>query len=349
MHKLLLEDDKFESILCFTGQHPSLASEVLDQFDISPDYCCLVKNHNENLAFMISYLIKALQELVNKLRPDYILVQGDTLSSYCGSTIAFLNQIKLIHVEAGLRTYNKWAPFPEEVFRKINGILADIHFAPSIIAEQNLLNEGVKQKDIFQVGNTGVDALLSMVNKLETEKIGVGDKIKTQFQKNNEGQKLILVTLHRRESQVNYLESVIRNLKELSERKNVLIICPIHPNPKVTSIYNNIENTSNFKCIDPLKYSDFVWAMIKTDLIITDSGGIQEEAPYLGKPLLIAREQTERQEILNSKNCKFLNLDTLEDDIFQLLSLMDLKPFRPYGNGNASEKILKILKEEIGD
>lgn len=347
LHKLLLEHEKFEPIVCLSGQHTDLVDEVLQIFEITADYCCFMQSHNRVLAVSTSRLLLAFQDIVDEVKPDLIICQGDTLTSYCGSLISYYNKIKLVHVEAGLRTYNKYGPFPEEIFRKSNDHIADFHFAPSDLCVDNLIKEGVDSESIYNTGNTGIDALLYTKKMLDESKINVSDNLHSLVKAIKlRDRKLTLLTLHRRENQQGLIKDLVDYLNtNIVENTDVVFV--MHPNPQIKKALKDIVLREGFHWIPALPYHNFIWLMSNADLILTDSGGIQEEAPYLDKPVIVIRNETERHEIMTQSTNKLFDLRSLRKDVVELLRGTSKTNYKPYGNGDASKSIIKILESEL--
>lgn len=348
LHKLLLESEKFEPIVCLSGQHTDLVDEVMQIFEITADYCCLMQSHNRVLAASTSSLLLAFQDIVDDVKPDLVICQGDTLTSYCGSLISYYNKIKLVHVEAGLRTYNKYGPFPEEIFRKSNDNIADFHFAPSDLCVDNLIKEGVPRQSIHNTGNTGIDALLDIKEKLERNTIKVSNDLQKCISKiKKKERKIILLTLHRRENQSEVIRKIVQELNSGLVEDLADIVFVMHPNPEIKRALSDLTLSNCIHCLDALPYHEFVWIMLQSDLILTDSGGIQEEAPYLKKAVLVLRSDTERSELLPSGQSKLFDINFLRKDIIALLKKSEKAHIQPYGTGNASEKIVSILEKAL--
>jgi len=344
-HKLLLENEKFEPILCLTGQHTTLVSDVLDVFGLTPHYCCLLNSSFKSMADRMACLLVSIQEVIDLAKPELIAVQGDTLSSYCGAMVGFLNQIPVAHIEAGLRTNNKWSPYPEEIFRKFNDALADVHFAGSQNAVLNLKKEGIVDS-VFLTGNTGIDALVYMQTKLLNNEFGIPDylgNLIVKFKKDN--QKIIVLTLHRREGQLKLIPQVLEEINKIVDDIGCQIVFPVHTNPNIQKAIDKLELNDRIHCINNLVYHEFIWLMMQSDLILTDSGGIQEEAPYLGKPVIVLREVTERQEVVVLGTNKMYRQSHLQEDINEILNKNEDAIHKPYGNGKASIEIIKTLEE----
>jgi UDP-N-acetylglucosamine 2-epimerase (non-hydrolysing) len=297
--------EQFESLVCVTAQHREMLDQVLDAFEIKTDFDLNLMQENQKLPKLTADLLLSLDHLLGKVKPDWVLVQGDTTTTMTASLAAFYHGIHIGHIEAGLRTYNKNAPFPEEVNRRVTSVIADLHFAPTEQAKNNLLKEGVDAKRIFVTGNTVIDALLMMVEKQskpEAQKKWnhfFANKFSVTF---DNGRRQILVTGHRRESFGRGFENICNAIKEIARSYvDVEIIYPVHLNPNVQEPVRRIlNNTKRIHLIPPLDYEPFIYLMSKSYFILTDSGGIQEEAPSLGKPVLVMRETTERPEAVKS-------------------------------------------------
>ena len=344
LHKYLCEDDKFTAKLCSTGQHKELVSDVLQNFKIKADFEFEAMDYNSSMAAQMAYMLGALQKLVEEEMPHLIIVQGDTLTAYCGSQIAFLNKIKLVHVEAGLRTYNKWGPFPEDINRRYIDMVADLHCAPTHSAKENLISENVKPESIIITGNTGIDALKYISNSITQGTLNVDEKLKNEIDAlTSDGISVGLLTLHRRESTIETMLQMLQNIESAAEDNSLVIYFPMHPNPKFQAIIEEFKDSNIIRCIDALSYNIFVWIMNASNIILTDSGGIQEEAPALGKPLIILRQETERVELLDHSFCKLYNPNTISSDIKHLLNQKS-KPIEIYGDGMACQKIIDGIK-----
>lgn len=350
--KLKQQNQFFNTKVCLTAQHRQMLDQVLDFFEIKADYDLDLMKPNQNLHTLTADIITAIKPVYDEFKPDWVLVHGDTTTSTAAALAAFYSSAKVAHVEAGLRTFNKQAPFPEEMNRSITGRIADLHFAPTKTSKQNLLNEAVAKETISITGNTVIDALklgITKVNEQSSEIVNLKSIL-------NLNKKIILVTGHRRENFGDGFENICKALKTIAENNfdDVEIIYPVHLNPNVQNPVNKLlANQSNIKLIQPLNYEAFIWLMNKSYLIITDSGGVQEEAPSLGKPVLVMREVTERPEAVEAGTVLLVGTDTqkiiLETE--QLLhdanayALMSNK-HNPYGDGLACDRIITILKEE---
>ncbi len=329
-------------IICVTAQHREMLDQVLQQFDVKPDYDLNIMKQGQTLAEITTNALKGLEKVIKQAKPDIVLVHGDTTTTFAGALAAFYNNTKIGHLEAGLRTYNKFSPYPEEMNRQMVSCLADIHFAPTDKSKQNLIKEA-KSQNIYVTGNTAIDALkLTIREDYENLKID-------NFEENK---KIILLTSHRRENIGIPMENIFKAVKKIAdEYENVKIIYPIHKNPKVREIANKIFNENpKIKLIEPLDVVDFHNLMNKSYLILTDSGGIQEEAPALGKPVLVLRDTTERPEGIKAGTLKLVG--TNETEIYkQTKILLDnkeeyekmAKASNPYGDGLASKRIVEAI------
>lgn len=358
--KLEENKDLFESIICVTAQHRQMLDQVLDLFEIKPDYDLNIMKPNQSLFELTSNVLLNLQPVLEKEKPDIILVQGDTTTVFVASLAAFYLKIKVGHVEAGLRTFNKYSPFPEEVNRKLTTSIADYHFAPTEISQKNLIDENIDKNSIYVTGNTVIDALFLTLKKLKLDQINneLSPKVKEISDlclkinpKNNK--KIVLLTGHRRENFGQGFENICYAIKEIAEKNSdVEIIYPVHLNPNVREpVMRIISKNSNIHLIEPLDYEPFVYLMDKSYVIITDSGGVQEEAPSLGKPVLVMRDTTERPEAVLAGTVKLVGTDKdllIKEANILLNNLDEYKKMsmahNPYGDGKASQRIIDILK-----
>ena len=357
--------DKFASRVCVTAQHRQMLDQVLNLFQIKPDYDLDIMKPGQDLFDVTCGVLQGLKSVLKKEQPDLLLVHGDTTTTMTASLAAFYCSIPVGHVEAGLRTRNKRAPFPEEINRRVTGVVADIHFAPTKNAKNNLLCEGVSSDTIFVTGNTVIDALLMALEKIRFEQLEaeiVGDlvncfpsltKVFSNGKQPAENSHIILVTGHRRENFGQGFKNICQSLKEIAARQPVVeIIYPVHLNPNVQEpVRRMLRGYPNIHLIDPLDYLSFVYLMNQSYLIITDSGGIQEEAPSLGKPVLVMRETTERPEAVDVGAVKLVgtNIDVIVRNVTQLLTDKDAysnmaKAVNPYGDGKASNRIVCAIK-----
>lgn len=340
--------DKFETKVCVTAQHREMLDQVLEFFEIVPDFDLNLMKPGQNLYTLTAEVLVAMKPVLESCNPDYVFVHGDTTTSTAVALSSFYAGIKVCHVEAGLRTYNKLSPFPEEMNRQITGKLADFHFAPTEQAKQNLLNEGVNNECVFVTGNTVIDALMYAKDKVEDVSDSQIELLKSIVDTSKD---LVLVTGHRRENFGVGFINICKGLKQLALEQNVQVIYPVHLNPNVQKPVNEIlGDVENVKLIQPLNYPAFVWLMKQSKIIITDSGGVQEEAPSLGKPVLVMRDTTERPEAVEAGTVILVGTNTSEivKQASSLLSDVYLyenmsKSHNPYGDGKACLKIVEKL------
>lgn len=343
----------FETRVCVTAQHRQMLDQVLDFFDIKPDYDLNLMKPDQTLNNIWADILLKMKPILDEYKPDWVLVHGDTATSTATALAAYFAQCKVGHIEAGLRTFNKWSPFPEEMNRLLTGRLADIHFAPTDQSYRNLKKEAVDETNILITGNTVIDALQSSVVKVNSANY-VHEEIEKLKNIIDGSKKLILVTGHRRENFGQGFVDICYAIKDIAEkRSDIQIVYPVHLNPHVQEPVKKIlSGIKNIFLIDPLSYPSFVWAMDKSYIIITDSGGVQEEAPSLGKPVLVMRDTTERPEavaagtvILVGTNRKKIVEEALKlmDDYSYYHSMSRIE--NPYGDGHASNKIVEFLKE----
>lgn len=348
MAPLVLElkkrSDEFESIVTVTAQHREMLDQVLDIFKITPDFDLDIMKKQQSLAQITTRALEGLDEVMKKTQPDIVLVHGDTSTTFAASLAAYYNQIAIGHVEAGLRTWNKYSPYPEEMNRQLTGVMADLHFSPTEKSKQNLLNENKLEDSIFVTGNTAIDALKTTIDESYSNPIldELGDK------------RLVLMTAHRRENQGSNMQQMFRAIKRLVEtHDDIQVVYPVHLNPVVQQTANEIlGDDDRIKLIEPLGVVDFHNFAAKAHLILTDSGGVQEEAPSLGVPVLVLRDTTERPEGVEAGTLKLAGTD--EDTIFNLANelLSDEEAHHkmatasnPYGDGKASERIADAIVE----
>lgn len=349
--RLLAQTAGIEARVCVTAQHRQMLDQVLGLFDIRPDYDLDLMRDNQSLPELSASIFTSLDPVLTDFQPDWVLAQGDTTTVAITSLLAYYRRIRFGHVEAGLRTYDKWAPFPEEINRRIAGVVADLHFAPTEWARQNLLREGVDDALIKVTGNPVIDALQVVAEQPEPEEIdgllgrlGIGNR-------ESGGQKLILVTAHRRENFGQPIEDICAALKSLAERGDVEIVYPVHLNPNVQEpVYRLLGDVPHITLLKPLDYLPLVQLMKHARLILTDSGGIQEEAPGFGIPALVLRDVTERPEGVEAGALKLVGTDTqvilreanrLLDDPAAYAAMA--KAVNPYGDGRAAQRIVESL------
>jgi|TARA_B110000879_G_C11126602_1_gene494170 UDP-N-acetylglucosamine 2-epimerase (non-hydrolysing) len=355
----LAADDRFDSKLCVTAQHREMLDQVLELFKITPDYDLNLMKTGQTLNEVTARILLELKPVLQEFKPDVVLVHGDTATTFAASLAAYYEQIPVGHVEAGLRTGNLYSPWPEEGNRKLTGALAKYHFAPTITSQKNLLDENYSQDNIVVTGNTVIDALLMVKDKIDND-VELNTTLAASFPMLDElsvknKKKLILVTGHRRESFGGGFERICEALAITAKRyPNANILYPMHLNPNVRAPVNRIlKGIDNIYLIEPQHYLPFIFLMTRAHIILTDSGGIQEEAPSLGKPVLVMRDTTERPEAVDAGTVKLVGTDvdlitsaisTLMDDdaAYQEMSFSH----NPYGDGNASRRILDSLLKE---
>ncbi len=351
--------DKFQTIVCVTGQHRQMLDQVLDIFDIKPDYDLDIMKQGQDLFDVTAHVLTGMKDVLDKSKPDVVLVHGDTTTSTAAALAAFYNQIPVGHVEAGLRTHNIYSPWPEEMNRQITGRIATYNFAPTPLSRENLLKENVADEKIIVTGNTVIDALYWVIEKIKNSP-DLNDELTQVLKKNgydvnrlNNGRKLVLITGHRRENFGNGFISMCQAIKALTKKyPDTDFVYPMHLNPNVRKPIHevfgeNLEGLGNMFFIEPLEYLSFVYLMEKSHIVLTDSGGIQEEAPGLGKPVLVMRNTTERPEALDAGTVKLVGTDynmivsevnALLDDKAHYDSMS--KAVNPYGDGHACERIV---------
>jgi len=348
----------FKSMVCVTAQHRQMLDQVLNLFQIKPDYDLNIMKPGQDLTDITCNVLQGLKPVLDKERPDIVLVHGDTSTTMAASIAAYYARVKVGHVEAGLRTGDKFAPFPEEINRRVTGSLTDIHFSPTEASRQNLLREGVADGDIVVTGNTVVDALLSVSGMIAGDP-ELDRRFSQEFSFLDPAKRLLLVTGHRRENFGAGFENICSALAEIAQRNpDVEILYPVHLNPNVQEPVKRIlgaGNIGNVHLIEPVDYLPFVYLMNRSYLIITDSGGVQEEAPSLGKPVLVMRDTTERPEAVQAGTVLLVGTDrdaivkeanTLLDDgaAYQAMSMAH----NPYGDGMAAQRIAESLKSLLG-
>jgi UDP-N-acetylglucosamine 2-epimerase (non-hydrolysing) len=359
--KLQIENQKWVVKVCVTAQHREMLDQVLKLFEIEPDYDLDLMKPNQDLYDITVNVLIGMKTVLEDFSPDIVLVHGDTTTTSIASLATFYKKIKIGHIEAGLRTNDIYNPFPEEMNRQITGLLANYHFAPTDRSRENLLRENKREKDIIVTGNTVIDALLLALDKIKSDK-----KLETEIvfsierQLNSQSSiinsKFILVTGHRRESFGDGFINICEALRELAvKNEDINIVYPVHLNPNVREPVNSIlGDVSNIKLIEPLGYLEFVYLMDRSYLIITDSGGVQEEAPSLGKPVLVMRSTTERPEAVEAGTVKLVGTDK-DKIVRETQNLLDnreeylkmSKAHNPYGDGKASQRIVDFLKSVI--
>lgn len=346
----------FETKVCVTAQHREMLDQVLEFFEITPDFDLDLMRKDQTLYSLTALIIDSFSKVLEEYAPDYVYVHGDTTTTFAASLSAFYNGVNICHVEAGLRTFNKNSPFPEEINRQLTGKLADYHFAPTQKGKENLLMEGVKEENIIVTGNTIVDALRYSIEKLETTTTTKEiDNLKSII---DSTKKLVLVTGHRRENFGEGFLNICKALKEIAKNEEVQIVYPVHLNPNVQKpVFELLGDIGNIHLLEPLPYESFVWLMNKCYLIITDSGGIQEEAPSLGKPVLVMRDTTERTELLELGRSILVGSDSEKIHKECVSLLKDEKKYKfissnslnPYGEGDSSKRIIEFQKKILNE
>ncbi|WP_407497750.1 non-hydrolyzing UDP-N-acetylglucosamine 2-epimerase [Acinetobacter baumannii] len=343
---------EFETKVCVTGQHRQMLDQVLELFDLKPDFDLNLMKPGQTLSDVTSGVLKGLEQVFDQWMPDIILVHGDTATTFAASLAGYYHKIKIGHVEAGLRTGDLYSPWPEEANRKLTGVLANYHFAPTDSSYQNLIKENVKPETIIVTGNTVIDALLQVKDKVEKNQKLI-DKFEQKFNFLDKSKKLVLVTGHRRENFGQGFLNICAALANLAKRySDIQIVYPVHLNPNVQKPVNELlSGIDNIFLIDPQDYLPFVYLMNRSYLILTDSGGIQEEAPSLGKPVLVMRDTTERPEAVEAGTVRLVGTDvnTIETAVSELLEDTSLynamaDAYNPYGDGTACQQIIDFLK-----
>ena len=352
--------EKFETIVCVTGQHREMLDQVLRIFDIQPDYDLNIMKQGQDLYDVTARVLTGMRDVLKETRPDIVLVHGDTTTSTAAALAAFYQQIPVGHIEAGLRTHNIYSPWPEEVNRQITGRIATYHFAPTSLSKDNLLQEGISGEQIIVTGNTVIDALYMVVEKIKNDGILSCELEKVlkasgyDISRLSDGRKLVLITGHRRENFGDGFISMCKAIKSLSEKyPEVDFVYPMHLNPNVRKPIHEVFGESqraNLFFIEPLEYLSFVYLMEKSAIVLTDSGGIQEEAPGLGKPVLVMRDTTERPEALEAGTVKVVgtDYDKIVNEVSGLVDSQEYyekmsKAINPYGDGKACSRIVKAL------
>ncbi len=348
----LHNDPRFESLVCVTGQHAEMLEQVNSLFGIKPDIDLKIMKAGQGLTHITTAVLEGMEQVLADMKPDYVLVHGDTTTSTAAALAAFYAGIKVGHVEAGLRTGDLLSPWPEEANRQITGRLANLHFAPTALSRQNLLDEKIADAGIHVTGNTVVDALLMVKDKIEHD-AALNAEFTAQFPYLDRAKRLILVTGHRRENHDGGIARVCEALATIAARGDVQILYPVHLNPKVKAAVDQVlSGVDNVFLAEPLSYLPFVWLLNRCALVVTDSGGLQEEAPSFGKPVLVTRDTTERPEAITAGTVKLIGTDTAalirevnllldDDDAFMVMA----RAHNPYGDGKTAARILEILAQ----
>jgi UDP-N-acetylglucosamine 2-epimerase (non-hydrolysing) len=344
----------FDCRICVTGQHREMLTQVLELFELRPDWDLDVMRPNQDLAYLTGAVLSGVGEVVRSFQPDRVIVQGDTTTTFAGALAAFYNRIPVAHVEAGLRTDDIYSPWPEEVNRRLVTHIADLHFAPTARARENLRGEGVAPGRIFVTGNTGIDALLWIAGLVESRpqlRAGFAAILPEHFA----GRRLILMTGHRRESFDGGIARICRAVARIADRPDTAVVFPVHRNPNVRAAVEPLRRHGNVLLTDPVDYPELVFLLKRCHVVVTDSGGIQEEAPSFGKPVLVTRETTERPEAMELGLAKLVGTD--EERLFaEMTALLDdsdaysrmSRIANPYGDGRASRRIAEQLTATEG-
>ncbi|MDT0701307.1 non-hydrolyzing UDP-N-acetylglucosamine 2-epimerase [Staphylococcus chromogenes] len=343
----LKKEGQLEPVVVVTAQHREMLDSVLETFNIQPDYDLNVMKPGQTLSQVTSRVLTGLEDIIKEIQPDMILVHGDTTTTFAGSLAAFYNEISIGHVEAGLRTWNKYSPFPEEMNRQMTGIMADLHFAPTEQAEKNLLNENKDPQSVVVTGNTAIDAMHTTIDQ----------DYQSEIIQRHQDKRIILLTSHRRENIGQPMENIFKAARRIVEEvEDAVIVYPMHKNPKVRDIARQyLSDHDRIELIEPLEVVDFHNFAHQSYLILTDSGGVQEEAPSLGKPVLVLRDTTERPEGVEAGTLKLAG--TEEEDVYRLTKelLTDKELYQsmsiaqnPYGDGHASERICNHIRHYFG-
>jgi len=355
----LKNQDEIETVICVTAQHREMLDQVLEIFDLAPDIDLNVMRDKQDLSSLTASIIVNIRDTLRSVKPDLVLVHGDTTTTFATSLACFYMGIEVAHVEAGLRTYDIYAPYPEEYNRKSVGIIANYHFAPTELSQKNLCNEGISRKNIIVTGNTVIDALHLMLEKIDSDPARQENII---FRLNRvlnfdwQVERFVLITGHRRENFGQGFLNICEAIGEVAVRNpDIQFVYPVHLNPNVQNPVNEIlKNFENVWLIEPIDYQDFVYLLKKSYFVLTDSGGIQEEAPSLGKPVLVMRDVTERPEAVMAGTVKLTGaskekiisgIDLLlhDEDLYSKMS----ESHNPYGDGKASKRIVDFIKEKI--
>jgi len=353
--QFISHSNHFITKVCVTAQHRDMLDQVLDFFDINTDYDLDLMKPNQNLYQLTASIFESLKKVFDEFNPDFVFVHGDTTTTMAGSIAGFYSGAKVCHIEAGLRTYDKLSPFPEEINRQITSRVSDYHFAPTNKSKSNLLSENISESSILVTGNTVIDALFEGLKILESYQSETLRSIKSKFSVNDD---IILVTAHRRENHGEGFKNICSALKKIANKTpDVKIIYPVHLNPNVKGpVEMYLSGIENIFLIDPVSYPEFIYLMSISKLIITDSGGVQEEAPSIGKPVLVMRDTTERPEAVSAGTVILVGTDTAKiynetisllenNEKYEKMSLLH----NPYGDGKASKRIVEFIKNYDND
>ncbi len=348
VHKLRETPEAFEVAVCLTAQHREMLDQVMGFFGLTPEYDLNIMKGNQTLYDITTAVLTGVRDVIRDFKPHMVLVQGDTTTTFASALTAFYERVQVAHVEAGLRSFDKYSPFPEEVNRLLTSHIAHLHFAPTTTARDNLLRESIAANRIFVVGNTSIDALFWCLKRIGQEE----DHYSRAFSAIRRDRPLILVTGHRRESFGGPFREICFALKEIASARDVEIVYPVHLNPNVRGpVFEILKGIDNIHLIEPLDYPHFVYLMNRSYLILTDSGGVQEEAPSLGKPVLVMRNVTERTEGIEAGTARIVGSDyaTIVRETLRLIDDSEVyeemaHAVNPYGDGTACEKIAGVLR-----
>lgn len=351
----LSNDQSIEHRTCVTSQHREMLDQVLEFFAIKPYYDLDLMKQGQDLYDLTSQILLSLKTILEDYEPDMVLVHGDTSTTMAASLAAFYKQIPIAHVEAGLRTYNKYSPWPEEVNRCITSALAQYHFAPTTFAENNLLKENIPQNSISVTGNSVIDALFMTLAKIKADD-SLSVNLSQKYHWLNNYEKYVLITAHRRENMGIPIKNICEGIKEAADKyTDIAFVFPVHLNPNIRApVFETLSNSKNIYLVEPLNYLDFAYLMDSCYMVITDSGGVQEEAPSLGKPVLVLRDTTERPEALSAGTIRLIgtSADSIYENIIDLFEnssnyLSMSSAINPYGDGNATDRIISFLKQVL--
>ena len=354
--KEMQKDPRITPVVCVTGQHREMLDQVLDIFDIKPEYDLNIMRPGQDLTDVTTAILTGLKPVLTEVKPDVVFVHGDTATTFAASVASYYQKIPVGHIEAGLRTGDMYSPWPEEGNRKLTGVIAKYHFAPTEWSQQNLLNEGVPADQIVVTGNSVIDSLLWVAKKIDSDE-SLQQQVLAKLPKLDPEKRMILVTGHRRENFGDSFDNICHAIRDLALRGDVEVVYPVHLNPNVREPVNRIlKDVPNVHLIEPLDYLPFVALMKKSAIILTDSGGIQEEAPSLGKPVLVMRDTTERPEAVAAGTVKLVgtNQDVIVSEITRLLeddnAYLEMSfAHNPYGDGHACKHIIDSMFESIKD
>lgn len=348
--KEMQKDPRVTPVVCVTGQHREMLDQVLDIFDIKPEYDLDIMKPGQDLTDVTTAILTGLKGVLAEVKPDSVFVHGDTATTFAASVASYYQKIPVGHIEAGLRTGDLYSPWPEEGNRKLTGVIAKYHFAPTDWSQQNLLNEGIPSDQITVTGNSVIDSLLWVAKKIDSDE-GIKQKVLDKLPELDPQKRMVLVTGHRRENFGDSFDNICHAIKEIALRGDTEVVYPVHLNPNVREPVNRIlKDVSNVHLIEPLDYLPFVALMKKSAIILTDSGGIQEEAPSLGKPVLVMRDTTERPEAVKAGTVKLVgtNQDVIVSEISRLLdsdeAYLEMSyAHNPYGDGHACKHIIDSM------